>query len=321
MKKLLCAVLAILMLFSLAACGKAKKTDADPKTTEPAAAETAKPAEPDETQAPDDASAYVTGGVDYCEELKPGRVYYFDLDGDCLGDRVELRDGAELNTWCSTYLKVTFGAYPDYPAIWEAPEDCTIWVIDSDPEDGCLEILETDDGASDDPESTLLVADRRGNGFTEVYGPGIRIDAEHPFSTANGFPVVDWTQLMGTSVITGRMRAAYNWETGWYFERVGDAFYYEDYYAVARYKLKNDLEVNVLNEDGSVGEKLTLSAGDTVSPYSTDNSSFVVLRLADGRLAKAAAEKRSWPDSGSVLFPWAIGGVWQDLLMDLTYSG
>lgn len=325
MKKLFSAALALIMLFSLAACGKTKDHEANAKPTEPAASEASEPSKATDapaTQAPDDTPVYLTGGVDYCEELKLGNTYYYDLDGDELGDTVEYRNDIKASPFFgSPYLRVTFGAYPDYPAIWIAPEFCTIWVIDSDPEDGSLEILETDDGDSDDPASCLLVTSRNGNGFTEVSGPGVRIDAEHPFSSRDGFPIVTWTQLMGTSMISGKMRTAYHWDTGWVFERVGDAYYYNDYYSVVKYTLKNPLDVYAINEDGTVGDKLTLAPGETVSPYSTDNESFIVLRLADGSLVRTGVEKRGWSESSNILFPWTIGGVWQDMLMDLHYSG
>ena len=337
MKKLISLALVLTMILALAACSTAgndvKPTEA-PKTTEAPAEPTEAPAEP--TEAPAEQHEFKTGGVDFCEELVLGETYYYDLDGDGLCDTIYYNDESQeayldyetgapvMNSWPN--LKITRGRFPNAPFIFNIPEEGPrVWVVDSNPGDGRLEIIVTDAGPSDDPESVILTPMGISSGFFVVDGPGVVIDEEHPFSSENGFTVKTWTQVLGTNSVYGKMR--YD-NSKMEFELTSKAYYVSDWYSQYAYTLRHALNGTLTNEEFEPGEAITLEPGTKVSLYATDDESFAVLRLEDGRLVRAETELREWTEipegtwSNGGNYPWMIAGEWQDILFeDIMYSG
>ncbi len=268
---------------------------------------------------------FKTGGNDFSEKLEYGNLYYYDLDGDEICDTVSLKnDIADDPYWQHPYIEIILGSFPNDPYVFIAPaEECSVWVIDSDPGDSQLEIIETDLGMSFDPESCILTCQRGSNTFNELTGPGVMIDEEHPFSSEEGFAVTFWTDLFGTNLLEGRMRYSYD---GHLF-RVGEAYTYLDDLQSETYILKRQIDGILINGEATDGVHITLDAGENVHPYETDNESFLILRLDDGRLVRVDIELGDWsvfddyPELDTIGCPWFINGVLQDLLADMRYSG
>ena len=91
-----------------------------------------------------------------------------------------------------------------------------------------------------------------------------------------------------------------------------------------KHTLKAELAVTRLNEDGSLGEAISLVAGDTVTDFETDNRTFIIFKLEDGSLIRAEIEFTGYGESepGEMVGPWSFNGIKQDeLFTNVSYSG
>lgn len=314
MQKLFIIFIASIMLLCTACT--APKTNETGHGEAAAETEAAVTAEPAETEAPAAEHEFKAGGIDFCEKLELGNTYCYDLDGDEKCDTVYFNnDIADAPYWGRPYVIVTFGRLPDYPAVRIMPQErSTVWAVDCDPDDGRMELVERDDGDSDDPESIFFFPDYDKSGFNEMSAPGVWIDSEHPFSTENGFYVEFWSDLMGTQLLNGHKRLV--WDK---LEPVG-------LYSMEgrKHTLKAELAVTRLNEDGSLGEAISLVAGDTVTDFETDNRTFIIFKLEDGSLIRAEIEFTGYGESepGEMVGPWSFNGIKQDeLFTNVSYSG
>ena len=310
MKKAITVILAIFLILSLAACANETVNSPEPTgspseapTPEPTDAPTEAPtptptatiavteeptATPESSPTPDD-DRILKGGRDFWIALENGVTYYCDIDGDGLVDSV-------LFTY-SEYdpgVIITRGADPYNPYDYEcgAYWGCA-WIIDSDPDDGRLEVLVTNEGQSGDPESAIYRAISGGDEIEKLFTGGVRLNGEDPesfvFSSEEGFEVVSWSFVLGSNDLSARVRVGADGiellSGVWTFARPHE------------YTLKLELPVTLLNEDGTEGESYTVPVGETISPVYTDDdyeATFVVVRLGDGRLAKVTIERAEY---------------------------
>ena len=296
MKKAITVILAIFLILSLAACANETVNSPEPTgspseapTPEPTDAPTEAPTPtPESSPTPDD-DQILKGGRDFWIALENGVTYYCDIDGDGLVDSV-------LFTY-SEYdpgVIITRGADPYNPYDYEcgAYWGCA-WIIDSDPDDGRLEVLVTNEGQSGDPESAIYRAISGGDEIEKLFTGGVRLNGEDPesfvFSSEEGFEVVSWSFVLGSNDLSARVRVGADGiellSGVWTFARPHE------------YTLKLELPVTLLNEDGTEGESYTVPVGETISPVYTDDdyeATFVVVRLGDGRLAKVTIERAEY---------------------------
>ena len=292
MKKAITVILAIFLILSLAACANETVNSPEPTgspseapTPEPTDAPTEAPTPtPESSPTPDD-DRILKGGRDFWVALENGVTYYCDIDGDGLVDSV-------LFTY-SEYdpgVIITRGADPYNPYDYEcgAYWGCA-WIIDSDPDDGRLEVLVTNEGQSGDPESAIYRAISGGDEIEKLFTGGVRLNGEDPesfvFSSEEGFEVVSWSFVLGSNDLSARVRVGADGiellSGVWTFARPHE------------YTLKLELPVTLLNEDGTEGESYTVPVGETITPVYTDDdyaATYAVVRLGDGRLAKIEIE-------------------------------
>ena len=302
MKKAITVILAIFLILSLAACANETMNSPEP-TGSPSEAPTPEPTEestptptatiavteeptatPESSPTPND-DQILKGGRDFWIALENGVTYYCDIDGDGLVDSV-------LFTY-SEYdpgVIITRGADPYNPYDYEcgAYWGCA-WIIDSDPDDGRLEVLVTNEGQSGDPESAIYRAISGGDEIEKLFTGGVRLNGEDPesfvFSSEEGFEVVSWSFVLGSNDLSARVRVGADGiellSGVWTFARPHE------------YTLKLELPVTLLNEDGTEGESYTVPVGETITPVYTDDDyavTYAVVRLGDGRLAKIEIE-------------------------------
>ena len=292
MKKAITVILAIFLILSLAACANETVNSPEPTgspseapTPEPTDAPTEAPTPtPESSPTPDD-DRILKGGRDFWVALENGVTYYCDIDGDGLVDSV-------LFTY-SEYdpgVIITRGADPYNPYDYEcgAYWGCA-WIIDSDPDDGRLEVLVTNEGQSGDPESAIYRAISGGDEIEKLFTGGVRLNGEDPesfvFSSEEGFEVVSRSCVLGSNDLSARVRVGADGiellSGVWTFARPHE------------YTLKLELPVTLLNEDGTEGESYTVPVGETITPVYTDDDyavTYAVVRLGDGRLAKIEIE-------------------------------
>lgn len=320
MKKALSLIVVFVMLLTLAACTPGVHPAVSPtdgaQTEAPAATDDGAATE-EATEAPteDATEAPVTGIADYCSPLNPDEPLNCDVDFDGLNDTVELVSG-EKNEWDEYECKIvlTRGCDAENPTEYavERCYDCFAWVIDSDAADSRLEVIVTFVQDSDDWTSAALRVNDDGSAvsvFEDWFC--ISISDEHPFTTAEGFVISRPTDIFGTTYINANARVNSEGFTAitnytYSYEGNEDAFSRE---------LVRDLDVVIVNEDGSEGESYTVPTGEFVIPVRTDASSYLDLLLPDGRLGRVSVEIKTGEEWG--IF---INGVNQDEYAVMPYA-
>ena len=302
MKKAITVILAIFLILSLAACANETVNSPEPTgspseapTPEPTDAPTEEPTATPESSPTPDEDLILKGGRDFWVALENGVTYYCDIDGDGLVDSVLFSEEASNEYYRVYYVTITMGADPYNPYEYHTGETTwgCAWIIDSDPDDGRLEVLVTNEGQSGDRESAIYRAISGGDEIEELFTGGVRLNGEDPesfvFSSEEGFEVVSWSFVLGSNDLSARVRVGADGiellSGVWTFARPHE------------YTLKLELPVTLLNEDGTEGESYTVPVGETISPVYTDDdyeATFVVVRLGDGRLAKVTIERAEY---------------------------
>ena len=302
MKKAITVILAIFLILSLAACANETVNSPEPTgspseapTLEPTDAPTEVPTPTPESSPTPDEDLILKGGRDFWVALENGVTYYCDIDGDGLVDSVLFSEEASNEYYRVYYVTITMGADPYNPYEYHTGETTwgCAWIIDSDPDDGRLEVLVTNEGQSGDPESAIYRAISGGDEIEKLFTGGVRLNGEDPesfvFSSEEGFEVVSWSFVLGSNDLSARVRVGADGiellSGVWTFARPHE------------YTLKLELPVTLLNEDGTEGESYTVPVGETISPVYTDDdyeATFVVVRLGDGRLAKVTIERAEY---------------------------
>ena len=298
MKKAITVILAIFLILSLAACANETVNSPEPTgspseapTPEPTDAPTEAPTPtPESSPTPDD-DRILKGGRDFWVALENGVTYYCDIDGDGLVDSVLFSEEASNEYYRVYYVTITMGADPYNPYEYHTGETTwgCAWIIDSDPDDGRLEVLVTNEGQSGDPESAIYRAISGGDEIEKLFTGGVKLNGQDPesfvFSSEEGFEVVSRSFVLGSNDLSARVRVGADGiellSGVWTFARPHE------------YTLKLELPVTLLNEDGTEGESYTVPVGETITPVYTDDDyavTYAVVRLGDGRLAKIEIE-------------------------------
>ena len=298
MKKAITVILAIFLILSLAACANETVNSPEPTgspseapTPEPTDAPTEEPTATPESSPTPDEDLILKGGRDFWVALENGVTYYCDIDGDGLVDSVLFSEEASNEYYRVYYVTITMGADRYNPSEYHTGETTwgCAWIIDSNPDDGRLEVLVTNEGQSGDPESAIYRAISGGDEIEKLFTGGVRLNGEDPesfvFSSEEGFEVVSWSFVLGSNDLSARVRVGADGiellSGVWTFARPHE------------YTLKLELPVTLLNEDGTEGESYTVPVGETITPVYTDDdyaATYAVVRLGDGRLAKIEIE-------------------------------
>ncbi len=323
MKRVIPIVLALLFVVTSAGCINinvpAKPTEEPteaPFTEEPTEAPTEEPAvteapteEPVVTEPPE-----LTGFADYCTPLDINKSIGLDLDFDGIEDTVFIKkyDGDYDDNYD---VNITLGKSPSKTHTYTVEDsyDLSAWVVDCDPSDKRLEVLFTFAQDSDDWTSVALRVNKNGSGIDEFHDyVQISGTIKKEFTSEKGFPILKMTDILGTHSIGG-----YNTVTQYMFEKTSDEYFYYGYPEIY-VELEKKFEVTILNDDGSLGETVTLKKGAKLYPCATDNSTYVIVELEDGRKARIEVEYHSYP----YYEDWGIflNGINQDDLFDILYA-
>lgn len=303
MKRIFSIILALVLVLSLVGCVKPGVDPTSDPTETPADNTTEEPTE-EPTPEP------VVGIPDFCVELDTKSSNKYDIDFDGVDDQIDFV-WAAANEYGDKNYEITVKTAAGAKQIYEPGicYDLYAWLIDCDPTDGRMELLISYVFDSDDWCTYALRLNDEKTGFRS-FTNGYEIDSEIVswFTSEGGFPVIDRTDILGTSSISGFMTI--NAEG---FAVISDEYLY---LGDSELKLKKEFTLNLVNDDGSVGEEITLKKGDKISPYSTDNSSFVKVLLPDGSLGIISVELVNTDTEWGIY----VNGVLQDLIADIPYA-
>lgn len=315
MKRFVCIILSLLFALSFAACAKKPDEPAPETTAEPTPEATEEPTpeateEPTPKPTPEPTPEPVRGIKDFCMELDTDSVNKCDIDFDGVDDSVIFRSAVADDAGSKNY-EITILTFKGATHVIELDQVMNLraWIIDCDPEDGRMEVLIC---RSEDAYSyTLGMRLNDGfNGFTG-YPSAMGVDTEitQKFTSEGGFPVIDSTLVFGTWDISGFAAIT---KDG--FTVLSDEFFYS---GDASFKLKRDITVELVNEDGSIGEEITVKKGEKIAPYSTDNESFVKVVLPDGRIGRMNVRIVDTPDAWGIY----LNDVRQEYIANISYGG
>lgn len=310
MKKIVSLLIVFALILSFAACTEGGINPHAPGMT----VNTEKPGGADATPAPDPADPAV-GKADYCVELKPGETFKADLDFDGVDDDVsfiKLEDDSEYDDFYRVTVKLN-GKDKEYSYETFGCYYCSVWIVDCDPEDGRLEVIATYEYDSDDSTSFVICPSEDGSKLVSEEGYcSISISDASPFTSEHGFQIYTRTDILGTFDVSGTAKAGpkgFYSTCEEYFYPISD----EDYWG--KLDLERDLEVKLVNEDGSIGADYTIPAGSQIRAYSTDLSSFAKVMTEDGLIGWVSVEIRTGEDWGIY-----INGINQDAYAFIPYS-
>ena len=89
-----------------------------------------------------------------------------------------------------------------------------------------------------------------------------------------------------------------------------------DYIDNASFILKQKIKVQLVNDDGSLGDTVSVKSGKKLTPLSTDGESWVTVLLPDGSTGRMTVEIKEGPDEWGVF----LNGKDQDTIAYLPYS-
>lgn len=290
MKRLIIILLTFLLVFTLASCSSLKMltkdgegggTHTEASETEPDSEETAEPTSPPPPS---------TGVEDYCMELETEKLYSVDLDYDGLPDTVYIEAFPAEDELFSYRVNVGIATKPGRLCIRDVKPtpDFHVWIVDCDPSDSRLEVLISfsEDGVWMSEAIRVREAGGDTDRFTDYLH--IRDDLASNFSSDGGFIAFSSTKILGSSALIAKMKVDRN---GFHTNQ-DDFTYYSDSDQSLSLKLKRNMDAVLLNSDGTDGEEYTIPKGDTIIAVRTDRSTYVIVCLPDGRLARVSIEIR-----------------------------
>ena len=261
-------------------------------TTEPTAEPTAEPTEaptevPTEvpTAEPSAAPTVAPMAIDTLPIEVPGnRLINIDIDFDGIMDTIIFEE-EELEYYESNYkLTVTRGANGTEPFVYEVSygKAAGLIIMDCDENDSRIDILLSWDFCSDDPASLICRVNEDGSGmFTQegscyfsIYDTSLK-PGEFEISVHANVLNADFLGAVATVDASGlKLVDDFKFST------------YEDSYWMEHQSLKREMTVRIVNDDGSLGEEVTVPVGEHIVPVSTDLESYVKLRIQDGRIGQ-----------------------------------
>lgn len=303
MKRIITGIFVILLALSFAACCR---PDSPVPADEPTAAPTEAPAaEPTEVPEPQ------TGVLDFLTKVEPDTQVSIDIDYDGMEDRIAFRE----DEGGKAEVEISRGADIAHVFTYEVPYSygVTMWIMDCDPTDSRLEVVITYVQDSDDSSSVAFRVNEEGTWLdTFESGMAVTIPDGYLFEHEAGFPVSIRTEILGTCFVEGSCTV-----TADGFKLVSEGCLYPVTEGYSReLELKRDMELEIVDETGSAtGESVTVPAGESITPYSTDLESWVCVKLGDGRIGRAAVAEATGESRG-----WLINGIQQDEYADIPYA-
>lgn len=260
----------------------------DEPTTEPTAEPTAAPTEePTEapTVEPSAAPTVAPMSIDTLPVEVPGnRLINIDIDFDGIMDMIVFEE-EKLEYYESNYkLTVARGATGAEPFVYEVSygKAAGLIIMDCDENDSRIDILLSWDQCSDDPASLICRVNEDGSGmFTQesscyfsIYDTNLK-PGEFEISVHANVLNADFLGAVATVDASGlKLVDDFKFST------------YEDSYWLEHQSLKREMTVRIVNDDGSLGEEVTVPIGEHIVPVSTDLESYVKLRIPDGRIGQ-----------------------------------
>ena len=284
MKRFISIAIILTMLFALCACTASNKPAEQPAgepTEAPANEPTGEPAE-DPTEEPTEeptGEPQLIGIADFCQPLDVYGENRFDIDFDGEDDLLSFK-GEVLNEWDDKAFELSVVTAAGVEKKLEVSLCCDLyaWVVDCDPKDSRLEIIVTNIFESDDWTTYVLRLNDAGTEFVVAEDWfEVSSDIETAFTSEGGFPVIDRTDILGTRHVSAFMTMT---EEG--LKLVSDEYLYIG--SELELELIKDLPLTALSEDGAFGQEYKAKAGTVIIPYATDMTSYVKVKLPDGRI-------------------------------------
>ena len=308
---ILSAVLAVLMLASAAGCTSPVLPEVS-HTDEPAVTDEAPVITEEPTEAPTEEPTEEPS-EEYYAVIEPGEPFILDMDGDGLDDNV-LLTVTEKEYDIDFTVEITLGADPDktFSKTVKHANGVNAAAIDSVPGDGRREIVVCYDCDSDDYSSLAYRVKDDGSGIEEFEDWfAVRLPKDCDFDHEIGLEAYFRTDILGTHDVEGTVIV-----TADGFEVTSDCFRYPEYEdGWGKLTLTKDIELDLVNEDGTVGEKIVVPAGETIAPYTTDLETYVTMKLDDGRVCRADVTVKTGDEWGIYL-----NGVLQDEYAQIPYA-
>ena len=350
MKRILIAasiLLAALMLFGCAN-GKtpAEATPAptaeasaptEAPTPEPTAAPTAEPT-PEPTAEPTPKPTPIPGEADLCIPLDTKGTTQADIDFDGRPDIFEFFSRAVEGCDAPSYeLIVRTAAGAQYDLDLSVCDEIYAWIVDCDPTDGRAEVIVTSRYITDDWATCGLRLDPYKSAF-KYYDEAFGVSMAFSFTSEGGLAVLNKTTILGPRKLSARATLD---DDG--FRLLTEGWDYIDNASfILKQKIKvqlvNDdrshvrdkslrlpddlktMDVNghggVVNDDGSLGDTVSVKSGKKLTPLSTDGESWVTVLLPDGSTGRMTVEIKEGPDEWGVF----LNGKDQDTIAYLPYS-
>ncbi len=216
-----------------------------------------------------------------------------DLDFDGLEDTVLLSvtEGEYDNEYS---LVFTLGCNPNYTISldYDYPSYYAIgFVTDCDLTDSRLDVIVTFSFESDDNSTCHYRVDASGESvdFNE-YGGYVQClnEEDRIYADEGRFYFCERTDVLGTSTVGAFFTAD---KDGWHPIDGKDL----EYNYIPPVKCIRDLEVKLVDKDGNETGETVIRAGETVSPISTDNATYVIVLLpGSSELAKIEFKLEGW---------------------------
>lgn len=316
MKKILIAVLALLTALALFGCSNVEKP-AGP-TTAPTAESTAEPTaeptplpteEPTAEPTPEPTAAPNPGEADLCIPLDTNGSTSADMDFDGRNDSFSFFTHEEEGLDVPSYeLVVRTSAGAQYDVDFSVCDEIYAWIVDCDPTDCRAELIVTTRYLTEDWSTYGLRLSESEKEFKVFTAPfGVVKELEDSFTSESGLPVFDDTMILGA-----RKLSAYAALGDEGFGLLSDGWSYTDNKSI---KLKKDIEVQLVNEDGSLGDAVTVKSGKKLKPLTTDGNSWVTVLLPDDRIGYMTVEIHDYPEEWGIY----LNGVNQDKIANLPY--
>ncbi|MBR3298513.1 MAG: hypothetical protein IKI64_04845 [Clostridia bacterium] len=298
-KKAFLIIIAALMLAAIA-CTPRQGAGAQPLPTKAAQKETPAPSEipteepttepttePTEapTAEPSAAPTVAPMSIDSLPvEVDNNQTINIDIDFDGIMDTIVFEE-EKLEYYESTYkLTVARGAAGAEPFVYEVSygKAAGLIIMDCDENDSRIDILLSWDSCSDDPASLICRVNEDGSGmFTQegscyfsIYDTSLK-PGEFEISVHANVLNADFLGAVATVDASGlKLVDDFKFST------------YEDSYWLEHQSLEREMTVRIVNDDGSLGEEVTVPVGEHIVPVSTDLESYVKLRIPDGRIGQ-----------------------------------
>ncbi|MBR3487406.1 MAG: hypothetical protein IKH31_07565 [Clostridia bacterium] len=276
-------------------------------TAEPTEAPTAEPT-PKPTAEPTPKPTPIPGEADLCIPLDTKGTTQADIDFDGRPDIFEFFSRAVEGCDAPSYeLIVRTAAGVQYDLDLSVCDEIYAWIVDCDPTDGRAEVIVTSRYITDDWATCGLRLDPYKSAF-KYYDEAFGVSMAFSFTSEGGLSVLNKTTIWGPRKLSARATLD---DDG--FRLLTEGW---DYIDNAPFILKQKIKVQLVNDDGSLGDTVSVKSGKKLTPLSTDGESWVTVLLPDGSTGRMTVEIKEGPDEWGVF----LNGKDQDTIAYLPYS-